>query len=41
VAGNVAKAGTTLEVRSDDFNGKAEVLSTPFYDPQKSRTHAT
>jgi aminomethyltransferase len=41
VACNVAEVGTTLEVRSDDFNGKAEVLSTPFYDPQKSRTHAT
>ncbi len=32
--------GTRLEVAGDDFNGSAAVESIPFYDPDKSRTHA-
>ena len=35
-----AAAGTRLQVVSDDFNGGATVESIPFFDPQKSRTHA-
>jgi aminomethyltransferase len=37
---SAAQAGTRLEVCSDDFNGTATVESTPFFDPNKSRTHA-
>ena len=33
-------AGTELEVRSEGYNGTANIASLPFYDPQKSRTHA-
>ena len=32
--------GSGLEVASDDFNGSATVASTPFFDPEKARTHA-
>ena len=32
--------GPRLEVASDDFNGRATVATTPFFDPDKSRTHA-
>jgi aminomethyltransferase len=35
-----ALAGTKLEVRSEAFTGTAEVLKTPFYDVNKSRTRA-
>ena len=35
-----AVPGTRLEVASDDFNGSASVESIPFFDPNKSRTHA-
>jgi aminomethyltransferase len=35
-----AAPGTLLEVASDDFNGSATVALTPFFDPDKSRTHA-
>ena len=35
-----AAPGTRLEVASDDFNGSATVAATPFFDPDKSRTHA-
>ena len=37
---DAAAPGTRLEVASDDFNGSATVASTPFFDPDKSRTHA-
>ena len=36
---DAAKLGTQLEVSSDDFNGTARVEATPFFDPDKSRTH--
>jgi hypothetical protein len=32
--------GSGLEVVSTDINGSATVVSTPFVDPDKSRTHA-
>ena len=35
-----SRPGTGLEVVSDDFTGKATVESTPFFDSNKSRTHA-
>ena len=37
---DAAAQGTRLEVASDDFNGRATVVSTPFFDPEKARTHA-
>ena len=37
---NAATPGTRLEVTSDGFNGGATVAFTPFFDPDKSRTHA-
>ena len=37
----VATPGTRLQVLSDDFNGSATVESIPFFDPQKTRTHAS
>ena len=37
---DAAAPGTRLEVASDDFNGSATVASTPFFDPEKARTHA-
>jgi aminomethyltransferase len=40
LAKNAARAGTRLEVCSDDFNGTATVESIPFFDQTKSRTHA-
>ena len=33
-------AGTRLEVKSDDISCTATVVDIPFFDPQKSRTHA-
>jgi aminomethyltransferase len=35
-----AAPGTRLQVASDDFNRSATVAATPFFDPDKSRTHA-
>ena len=35
-----AAPGTRLTVASDDFNGTATVEATPFFDPDKARTHA-
>ena len=35
-----ASEGMRLEVSGDDFSGTATVARTPFYDPDKSRTHA-
>ena len=32
-------AGTTLEVSGGDFATKAKIVSSPIYDPEKSRTH--
>jgi len=40
VAPAAAKAGTKLQVTSDDFNVSAQVVSIPVYDPDKSNTHA-
>jgi len=37
---DAANPGTQLDVVSDDFNGTAMVEATPFFDPDKSRTHA-
>jgi len=37
---DAAAPGTRLEVASDDFNGSATVATTPFFDPDKSHTHA-
>ena len=31
--------GTVLDLKSDDFNTTATVVSMPIYDPSKSRTH--
>ncbi|HCH32438.1 MAG TPA: hypothetical protein DE045_05825 [Oceanospirillaceae bacterium] len=41
VAANAAQPGTMLEVRSEHYNGMAQVLATPFYDPDKRLTHAS
>lgn len=35
-----SRPGTRLQVSSDDFSGTATVEITPFFDPEKSRTHA-
>ncbi len=37
---DLASPGNRLEVSGDDFSGSATVARTPFYDPDKSRTHA-
>ena len=37
---DAAKPGTQLDVSSDEFNGTAVVEATPFFDANKSRTHA-
>lgn len=37
---DAAKPGTPVDVSSDAFQGTAVVENTPFFDPQKSRTHA-
>ncbi|MBT4874045.1 MAG: aminomethyl transferase family protein [Desulfobacula sp.] len=34
-----AKAGTNLTVKGDDVNYAALIERTPFYDPEKTRTH--
>jgi aminomethyltransferase len=40
VAPEATAPGTQLTVESDDFNGTATVESLPFFDPDKSKTHA-
>ncbi|MEM7208932.1 MAG: aminomethyltransferase family protein [Pseudomonadota bacterium] len=40
VAPDAAAAGTQLDVVSDDINCAATVEAIPFFDPQKTRTHA-
>ncbi|MEM7258635.1 MAG: aminomethyltransferase family protein [Pseudomonadota bacterium] len=40
VAPGAADPGTVLQVRSDDINTTATVVSMPVYDPQKLNTHA-
>ncbi len=40
LSSEAAKPGTRLDVVSDEFNGSAEVADVPFFDPNKSRTHA-
>ena len=39
VSPDASKAGTTLNVSSDDINTTAVVVDTPIYDPQKLKTH--
>ena len=36
---HAASSGTQLKVSGDDFKGTAVVEATPFFDPDKSRTH--
>ncbi len=41
IAPSASAAGTALEVVGDDATWTAKVAHTPFYDPDKTRTHAT